>query len=403
MRRTQAWLGWLLAMAPLAGCLNLDQSEQIKDLRVLGVRLDPPEILFSFMHLVPADQRGDFPLGPYGLSAEVLAVDPQGREIQIATRICPDSTPAQCNSYRIRDTAPPEEVRAVTPLVQPVQATARAQLALGGEVPIPLSKYTFVDRAVDYMLPHDENGQVSFLAYAFPANPSLFVRVRTADGAEEETAFKRFQLSTDISVTGIPPEIRESLQELFSQLLGAGFCPPGTDPAADVQCLKDRVANRNPTLGRLLYKVGTYLERTDDPTDLTAGGQLKDFPARLVVKPGDEVRLRPTVGEGDREPYQGLNYDFDSQSISLENYNEDMAYIWYTTVGSITSATAEVASPNPDATYSVSPDAPDGPAHVWLLVHDQRGGMDWRRLDFEVKTPPPESKPWWEELGIEIN
>jgi hypothetical protein len=400
-RLAQVLLPAVVGVGVGAGCLSLDQETQVKDLRILAVKLEPPEVLFNFLHLIPPDQRGGMPLGPYGVKAKVLAVDPKGREVEVFTRICPDTIDQMlegCSGYRIRPTASREEIVAVTPLLQPDSYAVTPDLTRGGELPIPELEWGFPSAAVDYMLLHDANGDISFFAYAVPAFPSIVVRARLEDGSEEEVAYKRFQLTSDISPSGIPAPIREPLDQLFRQVLGAGFCPEGTDILADVQCLKNRTANRNPSLERILYKRGGSISAVnkEDPTN---GGEFQDFPARLEVHPGDAIRLRPLRGAHDAEPYQGIAYDLASQRLYLTNFVEDMVYTWTTTVGDIDGQSNEAISKTPDATYTVSPDAPEGPAHVWVVLHDQRGGIDWRRLDFWVLPPVPQDSPWWR-LGL---
>ena len=57
----------------------------------------------------------------------------------------------------------------------------------------------------------------------------------------------------DIRPDALGPDAAPQLEELFTQVLGVPFCPPDTPLDADEQCIKPRVANRNPTLERLLY------------------------------------------------------------------------------------------------------------------------------------------------------
>ena len=47
------------------GCLNLANENQVKDLRILAVKLDPPEVVYSFLHLFPPEGRAGLLLGFY--------------------------------------------------------------------------------------------------------------------------------------------------------------------------------------------------------------------------------------------------------------------------------------------------------------------------------------------------
>ena len=389
-------LGVAVAMTATA-CINLDQADQIKDLRVLAVKLDPPEILFSFFHLFDYEERGGFPLGPYPMTAQALVVDPQGRPVEVSLRLCPEAIGLgnpdygeACEGYVVRSNAPNAEMADVLPLVAPRTVRRNADQALGGELVTPSFPMVYSDRALDYMLPHDADGNFDlFSTILFPSFPSVVVRAHVPGTSETEVAFKRFVLALDISPEGVPPELSASLQDLFTQIAGVSFCPPEVGVLDDVQCIKRRRVNHNPVIQRVLYKMGPSIERTNDPKDLTAAGQLKDLPQRLVVAPGDEVRLRVTVRDEDLEPYQGFGIDLQTLRLRLENYVEDIAFSWFTTVGSIQGPTTTQFAPNADNVWQISADTPDGPAFVWVVVRDQRGGVDWRRLDFEVVTPPP--------------
>jgi hypothetical protein len=389
-----------LMLGSVAGCINLDRAPQVKDLRILAMRVDPPEILFSFFHIFPYEQRGGFPLGPYNITAQVLAVDPQGREVQMSVRLCPEQVDGTsvnyepgCEGYVIRNTAAPDEARAIIPLVQPDEYRRKADPSLGGEVTLPTVSMTFTDRAMDYMLPHTADGEFDLVnTLLFPSFPSLVVRAQIPGTTESEVAFKRFTVGLDISPDGIPPELGADIVTLFEGITGAAFCPD-VDPDADVNCIKRRVPNRNPTIARLLYLRTSQAEQLTgsgvalDEKDPTAGGRFKDITERIEVAPGERIRIRPVHAQGDIQPYQGFGFDLQNSRLLLTNYKEDMAWSWFTTVGSIDASTTTQFTPTADAFYEVSQDAPDGPAHVWVVLRDQRGGVDWRRIDFVVKTP----------------
>ncbi|MEW5853625.1 MAG: hypothetical protein AB2A00_32920 [Myxococcota bacterium] len=390
-----------------AACINEESPDQVKDLRILAMRLDPPELLFSFLHITDPAQRAGLTLGPYNMTAQVLAVDPQGREVTLTTRLCPEAAEEPCRGYRLRDNAPPDQINAVRPHLDLRTFVRSTDLSLGGELSVPSLSYTFTGPAVDYMVPHTPDGDLDFLGLLFPSMPYFVAHAYLPGTNEDEIAIKRFQLSMDISPAGLPPEAREAVEQLFSGVVGMDFCPPETPLDADVQCVKPRVANRNPTLARVLYRFGGggdgppgQQEEGVDPADVTSGGTFQDFTGRLVVTAGENLTIRPVVPAHDREPYQSFQFDSRTGKISVKNYKEDMAYSWFQTAGSIQQTTSEqngfaaftgrdagFDASLPDTTWQVSPDAPEGPAFVWVVVRDQRGGVDWRRLDFTVVQP----------------
>jgi len=193
------------------GCLNLANENQVKDLRILAVKLDPPEVVYSFLHLFPPEGRAGLPLGPYPFTAQVLAVDPQGRQVDLSVRVCPEDETIDrgCEGYIIRDNAPAGQIQAVRPLVVPTRYQRAADLSLGGELAAPSIPFNMTDLALDYMLPKTDSGDLDLGRVLISATlPSVVVRAAVAGTDEQEVAFKRFSLALDISPVGVPDELR---------------------------------------------------------------------------------------------------------------------------------------------------------------------------------------------------
>lgn len=407
-------------------CMNQEEPDQVKDLRILAIRTNPPEYLYSFMHFMPVEQRGAMALGPYTMSVDMLVVDPKGRDVDVNVRLCPEDSEDACPGYRIRDDAPADQIRAVVPLVEPVTLSGSPDLQLGGEVALPTVSMSFSDQAMDYMIPHDINGRVSTLGIISPAMPSFVVWARTRNGEQQETAFHRFQLNTDVGGNTLEPMVQRYMDHMLQTSLGMGLCSHEQEMEAQqhdhmiqhgflgdtwntdsVQCVRARVANHNPKIARVLYSTSASAKggggpgpfRDDDVVgedgkkpEPTEGGTYRDFGARLELVPGESVRLRALVRFEDRERYQMFAADSVTGEMKATAHFEDMAFSWYTTVGSIRRQTSQRIGTYPDTEYTISQDAPDGPAHVWLIVRDQRGGVDWTRLDFVIKRKQEERR-----------
>jgi hypothetical protein len=424
-------LRWAAAAVVLTACTELESQDQVKDLRVLAIRTEPPEVLYSFLHFVAEGQRGPLPLGPHGVRVEVLAADPQGRQVEVTARLCPEETedPA-CPGYRIRDSATAEEIRAVTPLLVPRTATRTGDMQVGGQLDLPVTPFTLLPAAVDYMIPHDVNGRVGLTALFTTGLPAAIVRARTQGGGQTEVAYHRFQVNADLSGAAAVPGVGEQVDLVLRQVLGFGRCTPAQEAAAEerarrdweelnrpdderggrvfgpgggaqeeptVQCVRRRVVNRNPAITRVLYALGGgfnqgFVDRAGDG-DVTGAGRFQDVTGRVVVEPGQTVALRPAVADGDRERYQYFQLDtVTGRTVAKERF-EDMAFSWFTTVGRVEHTTGQSWGRWSESAWTPSIDAPDGPAVVWVVARDQRGGVDWRRLDFEVRTPPSETGP----------
>ena len=406
------WPLWGMALGTaLAACLSIPEKTDVLDLRLLAVRVDPPEILYSFLHTLPADQRAGLPLGPYPVTVQVLAVDPRGNRVDVSARLCPEQTDDPCKGYIIRNGTPDRQIEDVRPLVATRSVQRQADVSLGGELSVPSIPFVFSQHAVDYMLTQQGNSSTAALGILFPQFPSFVVRVSLPDNSEQEVGFKRFSLAMDIRPDALGPEAAPQLEALFTQVLGVPFCPPDTPLDADEQCIRPRVANRNPTLERLLYSTtggggfgfggggggggggpfgngGVDGGEPEGPDDATSEGTFIDVGPRVTVFPGSTVFLRPVVAAHDHEPYQEVAFDTQSGKALLTNVMEDMAYTWTSTMGDISGTTSDdglpASSGAADAALQVSLDVPYGPGYVWVVARDQRGGVDWRRLDFEV-------------------
>ena len=424
MRRFLETLVAALALAWLCGCINNESIGQVKDLRILAIRTNPPGALYPFLHTLPSGQRPPLPLGPYTFTVEALVVDPKGREVEVSYRLCPENSDDACPGYRLRQTAPPAQIQALSPLVQHRLLRGRADLYRGGEVDLRPSSYTFNAAAMDYLIPHDVNGRVSPLALLNPSLPSVVVRARTVNNEQEEIAFHRFMLEADLRSP--TPQFDALIDGQLRPMLGVGRCSAeqeaeaelawqvqqggvdaGPEPPRMPQCVRQRQAHRGVHLERLLYATadqglfgggggggGGGFGDDDEPSvrkqmedDPTSAGEFLDVSGVIRAQPGQSLRLRAVVSSADHQHYQRFNTNSVTGRISISDHDEDMAFSWFTTAGQISSTTSE-QSGNADARYQVSPDTPPGPAFVWVVVRDQRGGVDWARIDFDVREQP---------------
>lgn len=165
------------AVCAVFSCLSIPQKEDVLDLRLLAVRVDPPEILYSFLHMLPPEQRAGLPLGPYPVTVQVLAVDPRGNPVDVSARVCPEQTDDPCKGYVIRNGTPDGQIVDVRPLLEPTIVRRQADVSLGGELSVPSMPFVFTANAVDYMLAGGGGGATAALGILFPQFPSFVVRV----------------------------------------------------------------------------------------------------------------------------------------------------------------------------------------------------------------------------------
>jgi len=269
------------------------------------------------------------------------------------------------------------------------------------------------------MLPRDARGNLDLLGILFPTFPSVVARAWIPETDEQEVAYKRFSLSMDLNTAGLPAEAQEPLRDIFRQALGFDFCTPEQlameammpeDPTGlrpPLQCIKERKANRNPTITRMLWTTrepeggggGGFgggggpagpPDAGNEPPDPTDDGRFQDVTGRVPVAQGTSITFRPVMADGDHEPYQQFVFDGETGMARIEAYEEDIACIWYTTHGNTNGVNGEGggfgpnSAPYADGEISIHPDAPEGAAAIWAVCVDQRGGTDWRRIDIEV-------------------
>ncbi|HEY4221892.1 MAG TPA: hypothetical protein VGO62_11120, partial [Myxococcota bacterium] len=91
------------SVAALVGaCTNFDRQDQLKDLRVLGAQLSPPEIEYPVTL-----STGAPPFSPVHVDVDVFAFDPRGGTVHTAVTLCaPDAAETDpCEAVGAADTA----------------------------------------------------------------------------------------------------------------------------------------------------------------------------------------------------------------------------------------------------------------------------------------------------------
>jgi hypothetical protein len=142
------------------------------------------------------------------------------------------------------------------------------------------------------------------------------------------------------------------------------LCDLGRAPAALAsQFAASYVPNANPRLLALVVTVAGA------PVDLAA------------VPAGAAVDLEAAWAPADAETY--AYFDPDSQTLSTQR--ESMRVAWYTTGGVLATESTGRASDDPIATTTNTWTAPSsGAAHLWLVLRDSRGGVDFASYDANV-------------------
>lgn len=146
------------------------------------------------------------------------------------------------------------------------------------------------------------------------------------------------------------------LQRLRCNLVGASL--------EDAQAFRARyVANRHPRIARLRVLQGG-VERTD-----------------LVVAAGSTSQLDVEWTSEDSELYPV----FDVVAQRLVDRREQLRVSWFASGGSLAEARTGQDGLDPLSTHNdyVAP-VISGPVQLWIVLRDERGGVDWRELELDV-------------------
>jgi len=400
-------------LAPLAAGLPLllalacddagfDSPTELRDLRILAVKAEPPEIKLPVRYLfAPPEQRPeDWPLPGFQVEIEVYAFDPREGRVTTSVFMCPeDYNDPSCLSFSSDDLIPAgmqasqrAELEAV---YQPrLRGNTLADAAMNPAVPIGDNRFSFKfsTPVIDSLL--WQGGGDPWGLILAPLLPRFVVEVYNSEVEElrEERAFKRFPISLDFN----DPELPSELLEFISEFFGAPPCespPADDDPFVEgiASCFYDRGANSNPVLaGFDLVDPYAEAEARAEGMDIpavrfSASPQLGPRPV-LLVEPGATVHLRPVFKPGSMERYQVFVLAPFVEAFALEDRYEDFVCFWYVTggelgaepgQGNVTTSTArEGGEAGLDMDWVVAGGSDDtGPAigrdTLVLVVHDQ--------------------------------
>ena len=391
------------------GCTNFDLPERITDTRVIGIRTEPAEILFSPLFLTPAAQRPPFfPLPSFDVDVEVFAFDPRLGSTTTTIQLCPEGSGD--SSCRLFD---PQEALAGLP--EPARTEVAALLVPQsydgdiaedatpiGRITPNLFTYTFTPAVIDFLQPKNADGEPT--ASIFPLLPRFVVNIenhdvedgsltdvqaigRTPPPPNAERAFKRIPIAVDLTSPDLPAEFRQTLADGLGVSLCEAPLPAGDDfVEGEAACLHPRVPNVNPAL------VGFRLEETDDPTLLTKETLFGDVPdlglgSFVRANPGATIALTPMFRDGGVERYQVISFDIESSKIKILNREEDLACTWYFTRGSVDSAlTALEFGDHLGVVWRLPQNAEPGERDsLILVVLDQRGGTSVAEVTVEYR------------------
>jgi hypothetical protein len=318
----------MIAAALVAGCTpDFDDVWKVKDLRILAIQADPPEVLARTSDLMAVTT-----IPP--VSVTTLVVDPR-------------MGPGDARDWSLT---------ACTPEEKTCDDAFRRVVVGAGRTPLDQIEATFT-LTPDLLQAAIQQDTLK----GFGGVPvHLDLKIWDPELAQPVQAIKRLVYG----VSDFPVQVPPAEGTLGGDCGGGAACDDGLACEGD-QCV--RVPNQNPALEKI-----------------TADG--KPIPGSdWEVPAGEEVKLLPAAREGDDEPYW-VN-TFTGGTRRLDEY---VSYAFFVTSGKLKNATtggpptvfAKKKSVE-DLTSTWTP-LETGDATVWVIVRDDRGGVSWSSYQARV-------------------
>ena len=375
----------LLPLFALAGCGGpLDKVTEVKDLRVLAIKAEQPEVLVpNVASPSPVDMR-----------FSALIVDPRGGPIDYAWSFCPVESSSACMDFDAKRAAAPTELQEPLGDMRSIGLSGTALPA--NEVAPTLPDTWWSQRGIwPYAVPDfaftadkalaDYHVKTSFMGLGMGAWPSAILDVSkdgATSGPDAIEAEKRV-------VIGIA-ERRASFQlvELAGQNLGFELCPAGQTPQDVPGCLdiQDPTPNQNPVFAAVRVSPGEH--RKDANWTDVAIGDPGDVAGVVEVQAAQSLRILPVFTDASYETYQTIKADLVNGTLFVEDKTEELSVSWFATAGNLADKLTWPKFSIALDTAWTAPDAPpadtDGRVTIYMVARDQRGGEEWMSLEIRV-------------------
>jgi len=333
-----------LAALAIGGCSTFQDESTIIDLRILGIKAEPPEIYVDPNALANQTQ-------PFKSTFTALVVDPKGngRSISYDVLACP------------RDI---DTVTAATGHNGVIcQQNVAGQTPTSYEVIPPSTPAMTSDPGPEHDISFDFSVPPSLLQLAFTADPyaamgfqlPVVVQMHLGAGSENIVATKRL---------------------IFSQQL----------PDRPAQA-----PNQNPEV----TTVTTYPAR-DANLDPISPMPL-DPGAPVPVPLGAKVWFEPGGAVAEAYSTRTLTRDNPPRVVTTDVPAETLRFAFFTTAGTFTPVETSTATsaiftkpdrPHLESQYTAPTKMPDDPlVTLWIFAHDERGGASWTTRQIQLIQP----------------
>lgn len=336
----RTFAAWVVSLLLVAGCGEFETRSIVLDLRVLAMRVEPPEIVVPIDLDDPAPDLADLDLPEVEVCA--LVADPaESRRLEYSLRACAPTRDLRCDDPEL------------------------SEVAIGSGV---------VDD------PEQAGSPVEMCGTLSPGSDLLAVLVEAFE-RDSLSGFGGLEVHVELMTAPAQDDVQDDAQDdaryAVKRLLFSPELPPG------------RVANRNPSLDALTVEVQASDGAGDEVT--MPLGRCGDVEPHQVAA-GETLNVVPVESPGAREDYVLPTFDG-----GVRMFTENLTYSWYATAGrwqrEVSGGPRDIAGNEPplDSEWTAPEDLDGaGPLDVrlWGVQRDERGGLSWYETCARV-TPSP--------------
>ncbi len=363
-------LGWLVPLALLgAACdLNLPSERDIEDLRVLDLKVDPPEITLFERGSLDLDPMNPPPFARTEVTVRALVAHPDlDASFGYSWVRCKPGLgriPCEVENGETRELLGSSS----TPDFSYVPVDLVLADVVGGQTPLENLATRFIEDPRDLL-----NGLYTYInAQVSVASAAITVDTTALEAVKRVVVFEpRLVARAILEAQALDP----SEVPMIDGLALPSLCTNVSDAQVDrlFTYLSTRTPNRAPTYERIDVEiVGT----SSSSTRSVGVGEV------LELDTTDVLVLRGRAAEGDAEKYQLIDAD-----CALQKFQERLAFSWFTQAGELDGNVTTDEEPLIVWVPTRDDEAPATEpfrARIWTVLRDGRGGSDHRWFDVRV-------------------
>jgi len=324
-----------------AGCSSFEDPTTVIDLRVLGLKADPPEIYVDPSAL---------PTDPFTSNISALVADPKGggRPLSYNVLACPreiDTVTAATGKNGV-----------ICQPNQPGQPPTSLEVTPGGATATPT-----------------DSGPAQTIGFQFQVPPALLQQAFSVDAPAGSQGFQ-LPIVLQLEVDAGGESVVTTKRVIFSQ---------------KIEGHEDQLPNANPTM----TAISTYTDRDANnmainavPHTVASDTGTVDSATPITVKLGESVWIEPQGAVAEDYWTRALTNDNPPQMQTKHVHAETLRYSFLTTAGTFAPAGTSneqlqviFSQLGLASKYTAPKTMPDSGTEqtFWIVVRDERGGASW--------------------------